>query len=354
MGDKVNFVTEEYHIKMKFDIYYIIREVSFNNKKPPLSLMEDKRVKLIGNGFKFLTNSWDIDEVIAALRPDYELYPKKEKRDSYYNGEYLQFYFKGNLLKLRQDIANSRKHLKRTIVVDKEFWDVTNENIQYCLLELQNYKNVSFKAPIRLEKIINNQEIKDLFLKINFSAGTLFKFRNDYGSSLEDSKRIIDFIIELKESNPNTSIGVVPIKAQLTNHWEKNVILAAENGWEDFERCLRIIDYAREKKVQIIIVAPNRVKFESPFWYYFEPLENWSHKHISRSYIEYMLLDDCERLNAPWHIILNNSRNWQCPNTIFLITLLQKKKQVMLECGFRIWGDRFLEKDLINWKEIER
>jgi hypothetical protein len=51
----VNFVLEEFHTGISYDEYYIIRERE-STPKPPAKLLDDKRVKLIGKGFKFFDN----------------------------------------------------------------------------------------------------------------------------------------------------------------------------------------------------------------------------------------------------------------------------------------------------------
>ncbi|MFW6001959.1 MAG: hypothetical protein ACOCQD_01320 [archaeon] len=56
------------------------------------------------------------------------------------------------------------------------------------------------------------------FLELHFSQGTIFKFRNDYGQSLEEAKEIFKFISKLKELNPNKSLGRIPFKAVTTDH----------------------------------------------------------------------------------------------------------------------------------------
>lgn len=119
-GDLVNFVTEDSHIKMVYDLFYIIREKT-STKRPPGNLIDDKRSRLIGAGFKHSDNAWDIDAVIAACRPDYMLYPEKEERDAYYNANIIQFYHNGIKLEVIQPFENTLKYRKKNLVIDKEF-----------------------------------------------------------------------------------------------------------------------------------------------------------------------------------------------------------------------------------------
>jgi hypothetical protein len=117
--DLVNFVTEEFHINLAYDIYYIMRD---NKATPraPSKLTDNKNVKLLGKGFKYFSNYYEINSIIAATRPDYMIYPEKEK-NSYYNANIAQFYHNGNLLKVKQPFENTKSHHKKTLVIDKVF-----------------------------------------------------------------------------------------------------------------------------------------------------------------------------------------------------------------------------------------
>lgn len=54
-GDLINFITEDYHINMSYDLYYIIKEKT-STPKPPGKLLDDKRVKLIGRPLRYFDN----------------------------------------------------------------------------------------------------------------------------------------------------------------------------------------------------------------------------------------------------------------------------------------------------------
>ena len=59
-------------------------------------------------------------DIIAAVRPDYLLYPTKEF-GAYYNANFVQFFNKGRKLSLIQPFENTKKHHKKTVVIDKNF-----------------------------------------------------------------------------------------------------------------------------------------------------------------------------------------------------------------------------------------
>jgi hypothetical protein len=50
-GDLVNFIEDDSHLKMSYDLFYILREKNIT-PKPSGKLIEDNRVRLIGKFFK--------------------------------------------------------------------------------------------------------------------------------------------------------------------------------------------------------------------------------------------------------------------------------------------------------------
>lgn len=349
LGDSINFITESYHIKMEFDLYYIIRNKKIT-PRPPSSLIEDKRVKVLGKQMIIYDNYFEINEVIGAVRPDYLLYPEKEK-DAYYNANLIRFYVKNKLVFIRQPIENQLKYHKKTLVVDLDFWDHSTNEILFCLNELQQYKNIAFDSFIQLKKIIQNEKISKMFLKLNFSRGTLFKFKNDFGWSFSEAKKIFDYIKLLREKNPSVFFGRIPFKTTTTDHWdEKNGV---ENGLEDLLRSLQIIDYAKQKKIHVLFIKPDRLKLESPFWYYFEGLEYWTDKLDNLSYIEYMLNSAIKKLEIPWYAILNDPLKWITPNVQLLLRFMVKFPDAIKSWGYRQWGDKCINEQLINWNKIK-
>ena len=342
----VNFVTEDFHKNLSFDEYFIIREKK-KTPKPPAKLTDDKRVRLIGKTFKFFDQYWEPTSVISAVRPDYLLYPENEK-DAYYNANIAQFYHKKNKLELKQPFENTKSHHKKTLVIDKEFWDVEEENIVSCLQELKQYKNIAFLHPINLKKIIQNFKIRKLFIELHFSKGTIFKFRNNYGHTIEDASVLFTFIEELKAAHSHVRFSNIPFKAVTLDHWELDVA----GGLEDLERCLHIIDEAKRRKVHIRMVSPEN-RFESPFWYYFEVLEHWTLYLERLSYIEMMLFSASKRMGLYWFQILNNPKKWITPNTYFLLSVMTKKREWIEKYGYRQWEDNFIDKSQINWGAVE-
>lgn len=345
LGHLVNFVEEEFHISMSYDIFYLIKERP-NTPRPPGTLLDDSRVKLIGQPLRFFNNYWEPTPIISAVRPDYMLYPENEA-NAYYNANIAQFYHNGVRLPKKQPFENTIAHHKKTLVVDKEFWHVKEEDIIISLQELTKYKNIAFLHPIDVKKILKNEEIKKLFIKLHYSPGTMFKFRNTFGSSYEDAKIIMDFLKELKENHKQVRFGNMPFRAITKDHWEDR-----DSALYDLERCLKIVDLAKSKKVHIRIVSPAN-RFESPYWYYFENLEYWTLYMYDLSYIEMMLYSATRRTGEHWAAIFNNPIKWFTPNTHFLLTMATKTDFVE-KYGKRRWGEEFIEEDLLNWKILEK
>lgn len=344
-GDLVNFVEDEHQIYMSYDIYYLVREKD-STPKPPGRLLDDKKVRLIGRGMRFLGETWSPPEIVSAVRPDYQLYPEKE-RDAYYNANVVQFFHNGKRLALKQPFENVTKFHKKTLVVDKDFWSASYEDIILCLQELENYKNVAFLHPIDLKKILKNSIVSDLFSKLKYSPGTIFRFRNNYGQEYDDAIVIFELIQKMKESNNGVRFSNIPFKAVTADHWEDR-----ELAMRDLERCLRIADAAKESKIHIRIISPDN-RFESPYWYYFETLEHWTVYLERLSYIEMMTYSAEKKTGLVWFQVLNSNLKWVTPNIYFLLSLFTKSDLVE-KYGYRQWGDDFVDKKMIDFNEIEK
>lgn len=343
----VNFIEESYHIDMSYDLFYIIKERE-ETPRPHGKFYDNKKVKMIGRSFRFADNHWEIDSIIASVRPDYDLYPEIEK-NAYYNANIAQFFHNGKKIKIKQPFENTKKHHKKTLIIDKDFWDADENDIILCLEELLEYGNIAFLHPINLMRIMKSKTIQNLFIKLNFTRPTTFKFRNNYSQEYEGALELFEFIRNLKYFNSSVKISNLPFKAITEDHWLGG--LAA--GFRDFERCLKIINEAKRQKIHIRIVSP-RKRMDSPYWYYFEFLEYWTLYLENKSYIEAMLFSAEKRYNLVWFEILNNPIKWSTPNTNFLLSLMNRKKEWIDLYFYRQWGDSLLDKYLIDWDQVKK
>lgn len=73
-------------------------------------------------------------------------------------------------------------------------------------------------SPIRFKILLKNLKIQELFLNLHFNRSTLFRFRNDIGSTATEAKKIIDFYAKMKEVFPYIAMGFIPIKTVTSDH----------------------------------------------------------------------------------------------------------------------------------------
>lgn len=160
---------------------------------------------------------------------------------------------------------------------------------------------------------------------------------------------MLDFVQRLKEKNLDVYIGPVPVRAVSCDHWESRAAAV-----DDLERCLQIMNEAKMRKVHVNIIAPDRREIETPYWYYFEPIEAWSKEFEDKSYIEFMLHSSVQRFNLPWYAILNDSMKWSLPNANFLLEVLVHKPEWIKKYCTRQWGKKMLDLDLVNWVKVNQ
>lgn len=342
-GDLINFITEESHIEMIYDKYYISRE---KNATPPAPtrITDRENVFLMGRGFRYHDNIFKINQVIAATRPDYNLYPP-QKKGSLYNAEVVQFFFNKKLLLKKQPFFNRKMYHKKTLVIDKDFWSNDVKEIETALIELQNYKRIAFLHPIRLKILMNSDKLTNLFLNLHFTRETIFKWRNDFGSTFTEAKKIIDFYIELKKRNSSCYLGRLPFKTVTTDHWSKD---ARKNALYDLERCMKIVHYAKQGVARILMVAPKRAQYETPYWYYFDRIQVWTEHFERESFVEMMLFGAMMRWHKSWKEILQDPMKWDLPNTNFLLDMIANYSDIIFRYGLLRRGE-----DYIDFKDID-
>lgn len=336
-GDMVNFVTSEYHLSLAYDVLYMVRELE-KTPMPPRKYIEDNKSKLIGQGFKYY-DAKSINSVVRACRPDYLLY-EVDTENQYTNANFISFYAGETLITKRQDFHNTKKNRKKTIVVDKCFWKTTDSNIIYCLEELKNEKNVGFSEPISLSKLLNNVEIREKFLELNFGQGTDFKWKNDYSSEVKNIQPIIDFMLQLRQKT-KSKLGFIPIKALLRNHTTK-----AEME-QDFLRCVQIINLFKINQLNCRVIVN---KDKSTSWLNrFNELDKWTNKYFKLSYVEFMLHFECADLGMTWDELLNNPSKWRNDKVDFITSILGNDKwQPYIDLFFSQWGYEVTNKNKVS------
>lgn len=344
-GYLINFIEKEEHIHFEYDIIYILREKK-STPMPPIQYIDQKNVRLIGKEFKYYDNQFDLTMEMDMVRPDYLLYDIPEG-NAYANAHILKLTHGGKLLPARQDHVNYHvKYSQKTLVVDEDLWDLSKDDLKNVLEELIAYKNIAFSFPIKLKMIFSDTNIRELFDKLNFMAGTIIEFRNNHSSELEEVKKIVDLAENLKAKNSRIKIRPVPIKAVIYNHWRDK-----SKGIEDLKRLLQIADYAKEKEVDIIIKTPNK-RLTTPYWYFFDSMEVWTSSYFYLSYIESMVASRTVRTKEQWFEPINDSIKWSTPRIYFLIHLLTEYPEILLKHGLLKTKEEKLDISFIDIDEI--
>lgn len=205
---------------------------------PSRKLLDDDRVMLLGKGFQYY-GAKSINAVVASCRPDYLLYDINE-HNPYANANFVQFYCGKSLLKQKQDYHNTFKHHKKTVVVDAWFWKAPDAEIISCLDELKHEKNVAFLKPISLQKILSNTIVREKFLALHFSPGTVFKWKNDMAFTKTTVDLIIDLLQAMREKT-RSDLGHIPFHIELMGTEDDETLLA---------NCFAAIDKFKEAKLQ--------------------------------------------------------------------------------------------------------
>lgn len=342
-GDLINFITEKEHLNFDYDTMYIVKENKLG-PFPPSKYIDKINVKLIGKDFKFYDNYYELEPIIEMVRPDYMLYDIEE-RNILSNASMIQLLHNKTFLPLVQNPENvTGKGRKRSIFVDDMIWELPHADVVKYLIKAKEYEAVAFMHPIDL-LTVTSPDIWPHFLALDFNNGTRFKFRNNVGSEFEEVKILIDRMAELKAKNPHVHINGFPVKAVLYNHW-----IDANNGIKDLKRLLKIINYAKQKQVNIIAKTPND-RFITPYWFFFDIMETWTTMSLDMSYIEIMTMSLSQRTGLTWTQILNKPQNWSVPRVDFLLHVLTKYPEI-LPYTIRKWGDNCLEINSIDFKEV--
>lgn len=331
-GDSVNFVQTEFDIHRPYDIYYIIKEKE-KTPNPPIEFFTDRKVRWWGDAFRVRVN-WRPSAAMLGCAPDYLLYP--EKNTTLERAEYIRLFDnRGKLLPITQNYRNSFKN-KITIDTDFYFWESDKKSILIALDMLKDVKNVSFLNPIRLDLLLCDKDIKEAFLQLKLTRKSVITF-SDITFSLVDE--VIDFILLLQEKNKNVSINSVFLTYDANAHWDNR-----ENALKDFEEIKKALVKGHQTGVNIKLKPMRRL--ESPYFYLFEQISNWSCMQEHISWFQYLLRQypycDIGR-PATWHEVFRDLIRQTYTDKEFFLTIWKNKKQSENEVPWKI-----LEKEFEN------
>ena len=338
-GDQVYFVGDLSDLTLSYDKLYVFGE---SDSTPALSskVLNDAKTVLFGKRFE-LCGAKKLGAVIMGCRPDYLLYDiANEKSNSYLKANFITFYTdRGEKVHTRQAWKNTKKGVKRTIVTDQALWQQNPEEVEQCLEDLKNEKNIVFLAPISIKFLIDNSSVRTKFFNLHFSKGTKFKWRNDVGSDVAAAIAISNLIIQLRQ-HTKSNIGSIPIKPYGTEGcWEK-----------DLQRLLSVFAVFKKHKIKCFLPAPNNMEHPIYVW-----LRHWCDKGFENSFIEEMVFFTAASKGRRWFQIVNDPRSWTEKRVRFIITLLNEPKwrEFLPQMSIQ-WGGDSIDYTCINFDVIEK
>lgn len=347
-GDEVSFITENFDIGYKYDRLYVVKDDEKGGQPPPYIMTHPKTI-VIGRGVLYYRTK-KIPRVIMACKPDYQLYPKVAndgRGNSYERAEFVTFFADGKRLDVRQDFRNANKR-KRLVVADEELWYMDPFEVAKCLKELKKERSVVFLHPISLKVLLTNEELRLLFLQQHYAPGTLFKWQNDYGSSISDAKKILDFMLLLK-TKTKSRLGFIPFNSAENSQQEN-----PEAWQDDLMRCLQIAYMYKTHRVYFHFTPFNPSFIHSSKELMYQLLNRWRYYH-DLSFIELCTHQESLRSGASWSSILKNHKKWRCSKVRFLVGLLnQEKWQEELELFALQWGDNVVNTSSIEFEIFEK
>lgn len=330
-GDLVNFPQTEWEFMLDYDIMYIVRE-KMSGSMPRGLPLRDEKTYLLGAFFsKYYSRYAEdaINDVVAACRPDYLLYPIKEE-NKMTKANIVQFYNGARRLPKLQPFKNSYTKTHYTLVVDDNFWSRDKEDIKECVEILKTCQNIVFEKEISLKKIVFDPEVREMFLSINFRHSSMIQFRND--CSEYETEDVFQFLREYKEKFPTQKYPPVRFKSVTLNHNEDPSLAI-----KDFERCLDLIYRAKKAGVYIYIESPNRL--DTPFWAFFEELETWCRYRFRDSFLEHMFYVNTIVYQRAVEDIVPYKLKWNTVQSQMFEELYRKYPDLINKYAYLRWED---------------
>lgn len=332
LGDLVSFPQTEVELLLDYDKMYVVRE-SMSGKLPKQIPIRSEKVYLLGKFFsKYYARYAEdaINDVVAACRPDYLLYPIKEE-NRMTKANIVQFYNGEKRLPKIQNFENAYQKAHYTLVVDERFWSRKRTDILECIKVLKRCKNIVFDKEISLKTIVYDEELKNLFFSLDFRHSSLIKFVND--CEIDRYNDVLTFLKEYKKAFPTHQFPPIHFKSVSMDH-NKDHTLAIK----DFERCMEIIHVAKKEGIHVYIESPRRA--DTPFWYFFEELEAWCKYRHRESFIEHMFYVNTVVYKTNVENILPYKMKWNTVQSQMFEELYRKYPQLIDKYAYLRWEDR--------------
>lgn len=330
-GDKINFVQSEYDIYRPYDLYYIIKEKE-TTPSPPLDFFTNSKVKWWGDAVRVRVN-WRPSAAMLGCAPDYLLYP--EKNTTLERAEYIRLFDnKAKLLPITQNYQNSFKN-KISIDTDLYFWESDKKSILTALEMLKDVKNISFLHPIRLDLILCDKDIKNAFLQLKLNKKSIITFA-DIKFDLVDN--VIEFIHQLQQQYGNISVNSVYLIYDAQSHWDDR-----QNALRDFSEIKKALIKGRKTGVNIKL-KPLKYRLDTPYFYLFEQISNWSclQEHISWFNFLCRQYPKCDiGRPATWQDAFRDLIRQTYIDKEFFLTIWKNKKQSENEVPWKILEKEF-------------
>jgi hypothetical protein len=100
-----------------------------------------------------------------------------------------------------------------------------------------------------------------------------------------------------------------------------------------------------------VLIKTPKNRMITPYWFFFDMLENWTEESPYISYIEMMLLSITRRTKTSWQEILNNPTKWSVPRVDFLLHVLTKYPEV-IPYAIRKWGENCIDLSHIDFNKV--
>ena len=338
-GDTVLLVTSAFDIDRAYDICYMIRE---NLKTPtnfPARFLVDNKVRWIGKAFLGKHN-WTPPQGLAGCRPDYLLYPELDTREE--RAEFVSLFNPlGEFWPHLQNWTNSFKN-KLTVVQDKNIWKTSKKLLLQAFKMLQESKNIVFSEPISIQNLISDKEIREEFFKLKLAPSKTYPIKWTIVGIDEIGEALV-FLKEFKERYKNLGYGQLTLDWHDVNknHWE-----GKELAQSNFADVRKIIIIAKEEQVPIKIMMPQNRLSDTPYFFLFEELANWTKTATSfrASWLEYITKKFLKVVGDDAMMAWNNPMQWNEPFRSLLI-------QSWFDSEFllRQWGMKSVSQTAIPW-----
>lgn len=329
-GDYVNFVQQDSDINRPFDLYYISK-CSSKTPNPPGNFLLRDNIIWLGDCYKYKKQE-NLPSIIYACRPDYLLYPEKSTKEERSN--YLCFFDnQAHLLKKKQDMINAKTN-KYSMVSDRNFWLANDQDIISALKELKNYSNLSFQYPIDANRIIENEEIKTLFLQQHFIRGSLIKW---LPVKLNNLSALLDLIGNLQKVYPDyIKFNEMRLQLDVVNYWRNQ-----ESALYDWKWCREAALLCKKQKA--ILKLEFEKRSNNPYFELFEVFAEWGNKFKS-SWLEFITSYTTKISHRDYPFYWTKPGEW---NDLFRDLL----RQTWRHKEFLVWkwGETKLEENLVPY-----